>query len=373
MRVLVVASPMVGHVLPMVPVATALQAAGHDVVVATGGDGVSAMSTSGLHVQDVAPGIRITALFATRALLHPLKARRAAEGEEREPDLVGVLFGAVAARTVGRVLALADEWQPDLVVHEPFAVAGSLAAARHGVPAVLLNMTLFDAEKLFAVTVAHVGRAARTAGVDRIPPPVDVLVTAPPSLAGPQHGRPMRFVPVAGNGTAPADLTRPGNRPRIIASRSTVADPRPDRLMSSVVAAAADLDVDVVLARPDRRVARGPLPPNVRTTEWLPFPAVFPAASGAVHHGGAGTLFTGLAAGIPQLVVPGAGDRRVNAELLTARGAGLAVPAEQITAADLERLVGDPDLARAAREVAAEIAAMPSPDELVPDLVALAR
>jgi UDP:flavonoid glycosyltransferase YjiC (YdhE family) len=373
MRVLVVASPMVGHVLPLVPIATALQAAGHDVVVATGGDGLPAVSTSGLAVRDVAPGISITALFASRALLHPLKARRAAQGEEREPDLVGVLFGAVAARTVEGVLALADEWQPDLVVHEPFAVAGSLAAARHGAPTVLVNMTLFDAEKLFAVTMAHVGRTARTAGVDRIRPPADVLLTAPPSLAGPQRGTPMRFVPVAGNGTAPEDLTRRGDRPRIIASRSTVADPRPDRLMSSVVAAAAGLDLDVVLARPDRRVARSPLPPNVRTTEWLPFPAVFPAASGAVHHGGAGTLFTGLAAGIPQLVVPGAGDRKVNAELLTARGAGFAVPAERITAADLERLVGDAGLARAAREVADEIAAMPHPDQLVPDLVALAR
>lgn len=373
MRVLVVASPMVGHVLPMVPVATALQTAGHDVVVATGGDGVSAVSTRGLHVRDVAPGVRIAALFGMRALLHPVRARVAAQGEEREPDFVGVIFGALAARTVEGVLALADEWQPDLVVHEPFAVAGSLAAARHGVPAVLVNMTLFDAEKLFAVTVANLGRTARRSGVDRIPPPVEVLLTAPPSLAGAQQGKPMRFVPVPGNGTAPADLTRPGDRPRIIASRSTVADPRPDRLMSCVVSAAAGLDVDVVLARPDRRVARGPLPPNVRTTQWLPFPAVFPAASGAVHHGGAGTLFTGLAAGIPQLVVPGAGDRKVNAELLTARGAGLAVPAEQITAADLERLVGDPDLARAAREVADEIAAMPHPDELVPELAALAR
>jgi len=373
MRVLVVASPMVGHVLPLIPLATALQAAGHDVVLATGADGAAAARSSGLDIRDVDPGVRIGAVFIPRALLHPLHARREALGLEREPDFIGVLFAALAARMADGVLTLADEWQPDLVVQEPFAAAGSLAAARHRVPVVLVNMTLFDAQKLHAVTVARLGRIARTRGVDRIPPPVDVLLTAPPSLAGVQDGTPMRFVPVDGGGSAPDDLTRRGDRPRIIVGRSTVADPRPDHLMSSVVAAAQGLDVEVVLARPDRRVTRHPLPPNVRTTEWLPFPAVFPATSGAVHHGGAGTLFTGLAAGIPQLVVPGAGDRRVNAELLTARGAGLAVPAERITAADLERLVSDPDLAMAAREVAAEMAAMPAPADVVEKLTALSR
>jgi UDP:flavonoid glycosyltransferase YjiC (YdhE family) len=158
-----------------------------------------------------------------------------------------------------------------------------------------------------------------------------------------------------------------------VISRSTVADPRPDRLMSRVVSVAADADVEVVLARPDKRVAGRPLPPNVRTTDWLPFPAVFPAAAGAVHHGGAGTLLTASAAGIPQLLVPGAGDRRVNSEILAARGAGLAVPAHRITAGDLERLATDDRLSAAARELAAEIAAMPAPADVVSDLVALMR
>jgi UDP:flavonoid glycosyltransferase YjiC (YdhE family) len=181
----------------------------------------------------------------------------------------------------------------------------------------------------------------------------------------------MRHVPEAGDRAAPEELTRRGGRPRIIVNRSTVADPRPDPLMPCVVAAAAGADVDVVLVRPDPRTTRRPLPPNVRTAGWLPFPAVFPAAAGVVHHGGAGTLLTALAAGVPQLVVPGAGDRRVHAELVAARGAGLAVPAREITAADLERLVSDPALARAAREVAGEMAAMPAPAELVQPLVAL--
>jgi UDP:flavonoid glycosyltransferase YjiC (YdhE family) len=241
------------------------------------------------------------------------------------------------------------------------------------VPLVLLNMTLFDAEQLFAVTVARLGPTARRHGVARLPAPTEVLVTAPASLGGASRGRPMRFVPVTADGAVPEELTRAGPRPRIIVGRSTVPDPLPDRLMSSVVSAAEAADVEVVLARPDKRVLRHPLPANVRTTGFLPYPAVFPAAAGTVHHGGAGTLLTALAAGIPQIVVPGTGDRTVNAELLAARGAGLALPAKEITTEALERLVRDPALAERAREVAAEIAAMPAPADLVEPLVALAR
>jgi UDP:flavonoid glycosyltransferase YjiC (YdhE family) len=143
--------------------------------------------------------------------------------------------------------------------------------------------------------------------------------------------------------------------------------------MSSVVAAATGADVEVVLVRPDKRVAGRPLPANVRTTDYVPFATVFRAAAAAVHHGGSGTLLTALTVGIPQLVAPGSGDRTVNAELVAQRGAGLAVPAARITARHLERLATDERLAAAAREVSAEIAAMPAPADLVDDLTALAR
>jgi UDP:flavonoid glycosyltransferase YjiC (YdhE family) len=148
--------------------------------------------------------------------------------------------------------------------------------------------------------------------------------------------------------------------------------PGRDRLMSTVVAAAAEADVEVLLVRPDKWVSRTPLPPNVRTTEWVSFPAVLPTAAGLVHHGGAGTLLTALTAGTPQLVVRGPGDRRSNAERIAARGAGLAVDLDGITSTALRRLVDDASLATAAGEVAAEIAAMPAPADLVGPLAELA-
>ena len=114
----------------------------------------------------------------------------------------------------------------------------------------------------------------------------------------------MRYVPVTGSGKVPEAFTRPGAPPTILVSRSTVDDPRPDRLMTRVVEAAEGAAVDVVLVRPDRSVSRRPLPPNVTTADWLPFAAVFPHVAGVVHHGGAGTVMTALAAGVPSWWCP---------------------------------------------------------------------
>ena len=372
MRVLVVAAPLVGHVLPLVPISRALQRAGADVVLATAEDGVPAARSAGLVTRDVAPRLRLGPLFLRLLMSRPRMAARETAGDAGT-DVVGMLFAAVADRMADGVLALVDEWRPDLVLHEPLAAVGSVAAARCGAPVVLVEANLFDAEDLHRATTARLDRSRlRRSGLAELPSPAEVLLTAPPGLVGPRSGRRLRFVPVEGE-APPAELTRPGPRPRVIVSRSTVRDPRPDRIMRRVVRAAEDLDVEVVLARPDRRVARGPLPAHVRTTGWLSFPAVFPAAAGLVHHGGAGTVMTALAAGLPQVVVPGAGDRRVNADLVAARGAGLAVPTAGITAEVVERLVHDEDLRRAAREVADEVAAMPAPDDVAGEVLALAR
>ena len=360
MRALFVANPMVGHVLPLVPLATAFRDAGHGVVFATAGEGVDAARKAGLDARDVAPGLKVERVLLGAMLRRPRMMRRELAGEGGT-DVVGHLFAPLNGRLAEATLALAADWRPDLVLHEGLAPVGSLAAAHRGVPSVLVDALLFDGRELFAAVARQLdGRA--------IPQPAEAVVAAPPSLVGARRGRPMRYV-AAGRGEVPDRLTRAGRRPLILVSRSTVADPRPDRMMTRVIEAAAGADVDVVLVRPDSRAARRPLPPNVTTTDWLPFADVLPHVAGVVHHGGAGTLMAALAAGVPQVVVPGAGDRTVHARLVADRGAGLAVPAPDITAETLERLVSDPGLKAAAAEVAAEIAAMPPPADLVEPLL----
>lgn len=371
MRILLIAAPMVGHVLPLVPLARAFQDAGHDVLVASSDEGVRAAQKAGLRAHDVAPGVNFQRIFLRTFLAHPVVMRHELAGTGGL-DGVALMFPRLAERMAPGAIALADEWRPDLVLHEGLAPLGALMAGRRGVPSVLVDALVFHGDELFSAVAPHLGALAHRYGVEAIPDPTDAVTAIPASLNGPRRGRPMRYIGATGSTGRAATLPSGGSRPVVLVSRSTVADPRPDQMMARVVAAASGADVDVVLVRPDRAVVRRPLPPNVTTTDWVPFADVLPRVAGVVHHGGAGSVMSALAAGVPQVVVPGAGDRRVHADLIAARGAGLAVPAKGITTDVLERLVGDDGLREAARDVAAEIADMPAPEELVEPLAALA-
>jgi UDP:flavonoid glycosyltransferase YjiC (YdhE family) len=367
-RVLVVTAPLLGHLLPLVPLAAALRTAGHEVLIATGADALRA-ETRGVPVHDVAPGFRFGRIALRTLLRHPLTARAELNGTAGT-SVAGRMFGTANDRFADAVVGLAGEWRPDVVVHEPFAPAGALAAATIGAPAVHVENALFPGPEVAAAVVARMGRTLRRHGLTALPEPALVVTVRPPSLGGSPAHRPMRpGAPVADG--APEWLLRRGARKRILVSRSTVVGPRIGDPMQPVLAVADAVDAEVVLVRPTRQLERRTLPPNVRTVGWVPLPAVLPHASAVVHHGGAGSVLAACTAGIPQLAVPGPGDRRHNADLVAAAGAGLAVPAGRIDAAALTRLVTDEELADSADRISAEIAAMPPPEALVPDLEAL--
>jgi UDP:flavonoid glycosyltransferase YjiC (YdhE family) len=232
---------------------------------------------------------------------------------------------------------------------------------------VLLENSLWDGPELVAATWANgpFRRAAARHGVggpDAVDRSGGTITIAPPSLVGERTGRPMRAVRPPGAGELPQWLTAPRERPLVLVSRTTAGNPPGGDPMAAVLAAAGRVDADFVLLRGPKRKA---VPANVRVTQWLPLVKALPLATAFVHHGGAGGMLEALAAGVPQLAVPGAGDRRYNAGLLARRGAGLAVPVSGIDPAVLTRLVTDEGLRTAAGEVRDEITAMPDPAELV--------
>ncbi|MFG1841462.1 nucleotide disphospho-sugar-binding domain-containing protein [Micromonospora sp. NPDC049175] len=367
MRVLVVSAPLVGHVFPLVPLAVAVRDAGHEVLLATGGGGLAA-ADAGLSVRDVAPGFDFGRIALRVFPRHPLIARAEMAGTA-DTRGAGLLFGALNDRLIDPVVTLATEWRPDLVLHEPFAVAGAVAAARLGVPAVRQENSLFDGRDLVRATTARLGSALRRHGLTELPPPAAAIAVAPPSVAR-QDGWPMRYESYVGGGELPDWLRQPGERPRILVTRSTVTGPGDRGPMPAVVAAAAEVDAEIVLVRPDERSARS-LPGNVRVVDWIPLDVALPVSAALVHHGGAGSAFGALAAGLPQLATTGPGDRRHNAELVARRGAGLALRPRDITARALTHLLTDERLRTAAVQVSREIAAMPPPADLVARLAAL--
>jgi UDP:flavonoid glycosyltransferase YjiC (YdhE family) len=363
MRVLIVSAPLIGHVFPLVPLARALMAAGHEVCVATGADGM-AVTRAGIPAEDVAPGFSMGRIVLPVLLRHPLIARLELRGRAGTRG-VAPLFASVNDRLADHVVALATRWRPDLVLYEPLAVAGALAAATVGVPAVLHENTLYDGPTLVRVTSARMGAALRRHGIAALPADAATIAIAPPSVVPGRAGWPMRPVPHA---DGDLDLPAP-ERPRVVVSRSTVRASG-GGLMPVVARVAAAVDAEFVFLNPDKGTR---LPANARAVTWAPMPALLDTSAAVIHHGGAGTAIAGLCAGVPQLVVNGTGDRRHNASLIAARGAGLATDERDITADLITRLLTAADLRTAAAEVRAEVAAMPEPSTLVPRLESLTR
>lgn len=76
----------------------------------------------------------------------------------------------------------------------------------------------------------------------------------------------------------------------------------------------------LVTGHPDQVPAS--MPPGSAHFEYAPFGQVFGRCAAVVHHGGIGTCALGLAAGVPQLVMPMAHDQPDNAWRLRALGVG---------------------------------------------------
>ena len=101
------------------------------------------------------------------------------------------------------------------------------------------------------------------------------------------------------------------------------------------------------------------LPDSIRHFAYIPFSQVLPRVAALVHHGGVGTLAQGMAAGIPQLVMPMAFDQPDNAARLKKLGVGdwLAPKAFRApeVARKLGRLLSSADVAERCRTLAGKV------------------
>ncbi len=99
------------------------------------------------------------------------------------------------------------------------------------------------------------------------------------------------------------------------------------------------------------------LPPGVIHVDFAPFSELLPRCAALVHHGGIGTSAQGLAAGVPQLIVPHAHDQPDNAERLVRLGVGRKLEPRQYKAARIAKamreLLNSPVTAIECRDVAA--------------------
>ncbi|GGS46205.1 MULTISPECIES: nucleotide disphospho-sugar-binding domain-containing protein [Actinokineospora] len=354
MRVLFATLPAVGHLYPMVPLAWALRAAGHDVLVAVPDDFTAEVTAAGL------PAASTSATLRSQSTVDQLRTGVVGREVGAEGGLVDV-----TEATVDATVALVRNWRPDVVVIEPTARAGQLAAAHAGVPVVLLPWGMLIPPEFSAggagVRWNEPGPLERRLGLTEVPPPVLALEVCPPGYQYPNPFpvRHMRYVPYNGRMVRPDWLDE--DRRRACVTVSSPSEP-----MAAVVRelAAAGLDVHIGVADRHREQVLALVGDvaGVRSVGMLPLGVVLPSCAVAAHDGSAGKALTALAHGVPQLVLPLEADQFLHADRVQEVGVGLRADADP--AAAVRAVLDSQEIAKQARVLAEEIAAQPSPADI---------
>lgn len=376
MKILFSSRPAYGHLYPMMPLAEAARAAGHEVVFSTAGSFVPKLRALGFPSYDVGLTIAEAMELAGSTVEQ--------HGDDGRPDLDfgGRLFIDVLGRATARDLVpLLPRLAPDLVVYEQGEFGAAVVARAAGIPVVLHSISpRMPQQAIDVVLRPRLERLWADHGVPSAPIDaftgdtyLDIFPTAmqdPAFLADPARLR-MRPVPYA-EPTADA----PGwlgaiERPLVYLTLGTVVA-TDERLQPAIEGLGAlDAEVLVALGSADG-AALGPLPDNVRVEAFVDQQAVLRRAALAVHHGGSGTVLGAIAAGVPQLLLPKGADQFLNADVL-ARGELASVLEPHQATPEATAAAAGAEMARhrpAADAARRELATMPTTHDVLATLVA---
>ncbi len=344
-RIALVAGPDPGHCFPVIAVAVALQDAGHDVVVLSGGDRADDVTDAGVP-------------FLTLPLEWP---------DERHADL-GERLWEMPGRLAQPTADVLAPFRPDVVVVDTLTTSGAFAAELLGVPWVeLIPHHLTDADP--AIPPVGLGRQPSRNPLRRIENHRMFRLAAGALAAGEDHrarvraglglegsGRPaLRLVaslpslehprsrwPADTHLVGPLDhdppwpvLEPPAGREPLVVVADSSASTVPWRLGAAVLDALRNTGVRVVVVTREDLEAW----PTRCVVGWGPHGPLLDQADVAVTPGGAGVLGKAFLRGVPVVVIPIHGDQIESAARVVHAGAGLQVPTWRRSRGRLRRTV----------------------------------
>lgn len=379
MRVLFSSTWGYGHVFPMVPLAQACRAAGHDVLWVASEPAGPLVKEAGIVFAAAgldAQGVREA---TARNRLHTQTLPPQDRAAFSFPHMFGVW--ATPAMTA-QLLPLARQWRPDLLVHEAAELAAPLVGAVLGVPTVTHSF----GGPVPPAFLTEAGSRLKYLWSERglsLPPyagcfGAGYLDICPASVQAfdPVHipaRQPLRPVPWTGPRPAEPPLyLQADDRPLVYLTLGTVNNDAAVLRTAIEALRALPLRVLATVGPDGDPDVLGAQPPHVTIERWVPQTQVLEHCDAVVSHAGSGTFLGALAAGLPQLCMPQAADQFRNTTAGLARGAALAMSPDAATgeaiASAVTCLLDNTSYRAAAKEVAAEIAAMPSPAATVPVL-----
>jgi UDP-glucoronosyl and UDP-glucosyl transferase len=392
-RALFTTLPGKGHLRGLLPVAKALQDAGHE-------SAVCSAASFEPHVK--ACGLQFFAAGEDWLIDDAQLLQRLADATG--PDLSALagpdpsawahwatnneFMRVIAQAMASDVTEIAASWQADLILPDVVELGGFTAAQKLGVPHVSIGTSAGTARDLTAQLAEPVSWLREAAG---LPPDRTLahlyrylhLISAPPVFDGPQATIPpvtrfLRRDAATAEAAALPDWARGGSRPLALVSLGTVFY-RFTEVYQAIVEQLREADVEIGVAiGPDQDPGcLGPQPPNVHVERWLPLPLLFPRCDVFVTHGGFNSTMEALAQGVPLVVVPMSGDEPYCAERCESLGVGLAIRPQQRLSGQIRdaalAVLADSSYREAARRFAAANDALPRPGAIVPVLEDLAQ
>ncbi|MEU8814249.1 macrolide family glycosyltransferase [Actinoplanes sp. NPDC048796] len=373
--------PSHGHVIPTVGVVRELVQRGHMVTYVVPEDLAHLPREAGAEVitYDSPTGTNPPELPYTPDVLHRLTERAFAEGAAVMRALVPAL----------------DHRRPDVLVYDLMQyAAGRVAAHRWGLPAVQMFPIFASNAQVNPVQLFAEAAEGTTAGYDAAAPAGDIMglirdgVTALGGADVPAWQLLARIEPLnlaffpkdfqIGHETfddryafvGPCHRVRPAETgawsppadpagPIVLISLGTTYDRHPDFFRACVEAFRdAPLHVVMTVGRLDR-AELGPLPPNVEVHPWIAHPDVLAHAGVFLFQGGMTSIMESLAAGVPMVMVPHAGEARINVRRAVELGLGRRLDPGEVTAAALRDTVtevaGDAAMRRAVAAMGAKV------------------
>lgn len=387
MRIVFSCVSVVSHFYPLVPVARAMAADGHEVTFATNAELAPAVLQTGFRHAPAGLAFSSPEITALRARANELY------GHGLNVFSWGSGFaGVLAQRMAADLLDLPEVRAADLLVRDLTELGGCVAAERLGKPHAAISILsagmtpgarAWIAESLDALRADH-----------GLPPDPDVVMPfryltlhqaprrflAEPPLPTDRLIRPEPFDRADGD-TLPAWVDVLPARPTVYATLGTVFNKRPG-ILGAIVDGLRDEPVNLIVTvgRDQDPAQFGPQPPNVRIERYIPQSLLLPRCDLVVTHGGSGTVMAALANGLPLVVVPLGADQPENAARCAALGVGEPLAAEALTPAAVRTAVrtvlGDAAYRRNAQQLQREVRALPGPEHavtLLEDLIRVSR
>lgn len=348
MRILAACTGGAGHSGPMVPFLKACEREGVELLVAAP-EGFKTRGFPRADLPDTPPEV-LGPIFGS---LHSLPREEANTRVLRD-----VFGGANVDATLATHQRLVDEWKPDLVLREPAEIGSYVAAQRAGVPVVNVAIGLRVIEE----------RLANAVELERYGATADGLLTArtlslvPPSIEPGVDSRERYRDPGMAVDRSPGD-----DAPLVYVTFGSVAANIGffPGVYRAALDALADLDARVLMTLGEGAdpQALGPLPANATVERWVPQADVLREARAVVSHGGFGTTYGALAAGVPVAVLPlFSSDQFDNAAAIQASGGGVAVERPEDLTGAVTTLLRDGEARTHAERIAAEMASLPDPE-----------